>query len=362
MLYYFLSPYINSIHIANLLHYITFRAALALICSLLLTLYLFPKFIYYLLHQQKLTQPIREFGVKSHHKKSGTPTMGGVVIVFASIVSILIFADLTNTYVLVIIFVKLSFTALGFYDDYLKTVLSSYKGVSVRIKMLVQILVSTIAILIIKNYEVTSFQYHLTFPFFKKLAINLGYFYIPFAIIVITGASNAVNLTDGLDGLVSVPLILNFACFAIIAYIMGNKVHAAYLKLVYIPKVSEIVLVCSSIIGATLGFLWYNCKPAEIFMGDTGSLALGGAIGTISVITKHEIVLAIIGGLFVLETLSVILQVYYFKLSGGKRLFKMAPLHHHFEQLGWPESKVVVRFWIISVLFSIIGLMTLKIR
>lgn len=362
MLYYFLLPYIHNIHIANLLHYITLRSALALTCSLLLTLYLFPKFIYYLLHKQKLTQPIREFGIKSHKTKSGTPTMGGLVIVFASLTNILIFSDLTNIYVLVTIFVTLSFTALGFYDDYLKTALSSYEGVSGKKKLLIQIIVSIIAILVVENYELNSFQYHLTFPFFKKLAINLGYFYIPFAIAVITGASNAVNLTDGLDGLVTVPLILSFACFAVIAYVMGNKMHATYLQLIYIPKTSEIAVICASIIGASLGFLWYNCKPAEIFMGDTGSLALGGALGIISVITKHEIVLAIIGGLFVLEALSVILQVYYFKLSGGKRIFKMAPLHHHFEQLGWPESKVVVRFWIISIIFAIIGLMTLKIR
>ncbi len=362
MLYNLLTPYASSSHVANLLKYITFRSGLAIIISLSFCFIFGPWIINCLKICQKLGQPIRDDGPESHKSKAGTPTMGGLMIIGGTTLSTLLLADLTNPFIWTVLFVLISFGLLGFADDYLKVTKQNTKGISGRKKMLVQALVSIIVFVAIQNYSQTAYVTYLVFPFLKNFLIDLGYFYIPFVAIVIIGSSNAVNLTDGLDGLATVPIAITALCFGIFSYLVGNIVFANYLQLIYVPQVGELAIICAAIVGSSLGFLWYNAQPAEIFMGDTGSLSLGGALGTISVITKHELVLAIVGGLFVLEALSVIIQVYYFKLTGGKRIFRMAPLHHHFEKSGWPESKVVVRFWILGVIFGLLGLATLKLR
>lgn len=359
MLYNLILPYINQSHLANLLHYISFRTLLSITLSLTLCLVFSPLIIKCLRKYQKFGQPIRDDGPESHKLKQGTPTMGGLIIISSVFISSLFFADLKNPYIWAVLFVMLSFGILGFMDDYLKVIKNNHKGVSGKVKLLVQFIVSVIVCIFIQHH--TSHD-ELVFPFFKNLVLNLGYFYIPFVVFVIIGSSNAVNLTDGLDGLAIVPIAIVAACFALICYLTGNNIYAHYLQIPYVSNVGELTILCGAIIGSSLGFLWYNAQPAEVFMGDTGSLSLGGAIGTISVISKHEIVLAIIGGLFVIETLSVIIQVYYFKISGGKRIFRMAPLHHHFEKKGWSESKVVIRFWILAIIFALIGLSSLKLR
>jgi phospho-N-acetylmuramoyl-pentapeptide-transferase len=362
MLYHLLLPYINQSHIANLFHYITFRSGCAAALSLILCLLFGPYLIKFLRLRQKFGQPIREDGPESHLLKSGTPTMGGIMIIGSAVVSTLLFSDLTNAYIWIVLFVLMSYGILGFIDDYLKVIKNNHKGVSGKRKLLVQFIVAAIACLLIEHTANPISATTLTVPFLKHTLLNLGYLYLPFASIVIIGASNAVNLTDGLDGLAIVPIAIATGCFCIISYIVGSSIYANYLQLIYIQSAAELSILCAAIIGGSLGFLWYNAQPAEVFMGDTGSLSLGGTIGTISVITKHELVLAIIGGLFVIETLSVIIQVYYFKISGGKRVFKMAPIHHHFEKSGWSESKVVIRFWIIAMIFALIGLASLKVR
>lgn len=361
MLYNLLSPYIHQSHAANLFHYVTFRSGLAILLSLGLCLVFIPRCIKYFKYLQKDGQPIRDDGPETHKSKSGTPTMGGILI-FASItITTLLLVDLSNKYIWVLLFVLTSLTLVGFIDDYKKVVKKHNRGMRGKIKLLMQLIISLIACIAIQLLS-TNFSTHLTVPFFKHLIINLSYFYIPFVMFVIVGSSNAVNLTDGLDGLVIAPIIITAASFAFISYLVSHSVYANYLHIIHIPECSEITIFCCSIVGSSLGFLWFNAQPAEIFMGDTGSLSLGGALGSISVITKHEIVLSIIGGLFVVETISVILQVYYFKISGGKRIFKMAPLHHHFEKCGWQESKVVIRFWIASLVCALIGLSSLKLR
>ncbi|MDF2965913.1 MAG: mraY [Rickettsiaceae bacterium] len=362
MLYNFLTPYAAESHIANLFRYITFRGGLAIIVSLSFCFLFGPRLIRYLRASQKLGQPIREDGPETHKSKAGTPTMGGLMMIGGILVSTFTLADLTNPYIWITLFVLVSFALLGFMDDYLKVSKRNTKGVSGKMKMLVQFLVSIISCLLIQYYSATGHETHLAFPFFKNFLLDLGVFYIPFVAIVIIGSSNAVNLTDGLDGLASVPIAITALCFGIFSYVVGNVIFANYLQLIYVPHVGELAIICAAIVGSSLGFLWFNAQPAEVFMGDTGSLSLGGALGVISVIIKHEIVLAIVGGLFVIEALSVIIQVYYFKITKGKRIFKMAPLHHHFEKAGWPESKVVVRFWILGVIFGLIGLATLKLR
>lgn len=359
MLYNLILPYINHSHLANLLHYISFRTLLSIILSLILSLVFGPVMIQYLRKCQKFGQPIRDDGPESHKLKQGTPTMGGIMIIISVFISSLCFADLRNPYIWAVLLVMISFGALGFMDDYLKIIKNNHKGISGKMKLLVQLIVSIITCIFIQHYAL---HQELVFPFFKNLILDLGYFYIPFTAFVIIGSSNAVNLTDGLDGLAIVPIAIVAACFAIICYLTGNSIYAHYLQIPYVSNVGELTILCGAIIGSSLGFLWYNAQPAEVFMGDTGSLSLGGAIGTISVISKHEILLAIIGGLFVVETLSVIIQVYYFKISGGKRIFRMAPLHHHFEKKGWSESKVVIRFWILAIIFALIGLSSLKLR
>jgi len=362
MIYLLLKPYINQYHIANLFHYITFRSILALLFSFFLCTAFGSRLINSLRKWQKHGQPIRDDGPESHKSKAGTPTMGGLMILGSVLISSLIFSDLSNSYVHIVLFVMLGYGALGFADDYLKVLKKNTKGVRPRSKMLVQFLVSLVICTAVTYLANPQHAYTLAFPFFKNLYLNLGIFYIPFAAIVIIGSSNAVNLTDGLDGLAIIPIVIASSCFGLIAYLVGNAVYANYLQITYIPQVGEVTVLCAAILGAGMGFLWFNAQPAEIFMGDTGSLSLGGVLGTLSVITKQELLLAIIGGLFVIETLSVIIQVYYFKATGGKRFFKMAPIHHHFEKSGWSESKVVIRFWIVAILFAVIGLASLKLR
>ncbi len=306
--------------------------------------------------------PIRQDGPDEHLiKKIGTPTMGGIMILIGIIIGTLLWADLKNHYIWFLIFVVSSFGILGAIDDYLKIKKKNSIGLSSKLKFLLQIILAIIAINYLNNVIDHSHLKNLYFPFFKNLVLNLGLFFFPFCIFIIVGSSNAVNLTDGLDGLATVPVILVATCFAFISYVVGNIVFSNYLQIPYIENVGEAAIFCGSIMGSCLGFLWYNAPPAKIFMGDTGSLSLGSSLGAVSIISKHEIVLAIVGGLFVLETASVVIQVISFKLT-GKRIFKMAPIHHHFEKKGWPESTVVIRFWIISIILALIGLATLKLR
>lgn len=362
MLYNLLTPYAHQFHLANLMTYISFRAGLAIILSMVTTFLIAPSFITYLKLMQTHGQPIRADGPETHFQKAGTPTMGGVMILASTLVSSLLLADLKNPYVWVVMMVMLSFGALGFMDDYRKVSRNNYHGISGRMKLMVQLMVSVAAYWAISHYAEHGKSTFLVFPFFKNLHIDLGYFYFPFAMVVIIGSSNAVNLTDGLDGLAIGTTAIAVSTFGLIAYLVGNYIYANYLQITFVPHVGEITIICAAIIGSSMGFLWYNANPASIFMGDTGSLALGGVLGVISVIIKHEIVLAIVGGVFVIETLSVIIQVFYFKKTGGKRFFLMAPLHHHFEKKGWPESRVVIRFWILAIIFALIGLSSLKLR
>ena len=287
--------------------------------------------------------------------------MGGIIILIGIIFSVILWADLSNIYILFCLYIVASFGLLGAFDDYKKIRDTSSKGISSRLKILIQLFLAVLGLIVLTYFiEYDEFN-NLYFPFFKNLFVNLSWFFVPFSVFVIVGSSNAVNLTDGLDGLATVPVILVAGCFAFISYVTGNIVFSNYLQILYIEGAGEISIFCGSIIGACLGFLWFNAPPAKIFMGDTGSLSLGGSLGAVGIITKHEIVLAITGGLFVLEALSVMVQVISFKLT-GKRIFKMAPIHHHFEKKGWPESTVVIRFWIISIILAMIGLATLKLR
>jgi phospho-N-acetylmuramoyl-pentapeptide-transferase len=360
MIYNFLLPYIHSSHLANLLHYVSFRSFLAFIFSFIIWLIFGQKFISIMAHWQKYGQPIRALGPQSHSVKIGTPTMGGILMIVSIAFTTIVFCDLTNIYIWCSLAILAIFGILGFVDDYSKIKANTHYGIKPKHKLIVQLGASLIASAIIVLTIPRGGE--LLFPFVKNVALNLGYFYILFASFVIIGASNAVNLTDGLDGLASILLAISFGCFAVICYFSGNLFYAKYLIITHVIGAEELTILCSAVIGTCLGFLWFNCQPAAIFMGDTGSLALGGLLGVVSVIVKHEIMLAIIGGVFVLETLSVIIQVYYFKYSKGKRIFKMAPLHHHFEQSGWPESKVVIRFTIIAAVLAVVGLLSLKLR
>jgi phospho-N-acetylmuramoyl-pentapeptide-transferase len=310
----------------------------------------------------KITGPIRDDGPISHIvKKTGTPTMGGLLILIGILFGTLLWGDLKNPYILILLGVVTSFGVLGAIDDYLKIKRANSKGLSAGIKIISQIVLSTISVLLLIKFGNNEHLKNIYFPFLKNFTLHLGLFFIPFAVFIIVGSSNAVNLTDGLDGLATVPVMLVALSFTLICYVVGNTVFSDYLQIPYIANVGEVSIFCGSIVGSCLGFLWYNAPPAKIFMGDTGSLSLGGSLGAVSIIAKHEIVLSIIGGLFVLETASVIIQVISFKLT-GKRVFMMAPLHHHFEKKGWAESTVVIRFWIISIILALIGLATLKIR
>jgi phospho-N-acetylmuramoyl-pentapeptide-transferase len=315
-----------------------------------------------LFSSRQILDPIREDGPSEHIvKKIGTPTMGGVLILLGLFSGVLLWGDLSSSYIWFLLFIVTAFGLLGAYDDYRKIKYKNSSGISFKFKIISQILIATLGILLLRYFSEHGELTNLYFPFFKNLIINLGWFFIPFSVFIIVGSSNAVNLTDGLDGLATVPVILVAGCFAFISYVTGNIVFSEYLQIIYIKGMGEVSIFCGSIIGACLGFLWFNAPPAKIFMGDTGSLALGGSLGAVGIKTKHEIVLAITGGLFVLEAVSVIVQVFSFKLT-GKRVFKMAPIHHHYEKKGWAESTIVIRFWIISIILAMIGLATLKLR
>ena len=361
MLYELLLNYVEVFSFLNVFKYITFRTGLAFFTSLLIALLMGGPIIRYFANK-KIFNPIREDGPSDHIiKKIGTPTMGGIIILIGIIFSVILWADLKNIYILFCLYIVSSFGLLGAYDDFQKIKRSSSLGISSKVKIYLQIFLAVLGLVILSYFiEYEEFK-NLYFPFFKNLFVNLSWFFIPFSVFVIVGSSNAVNLTDGLDGLATVPIILVAGCFAFISYVTGNIVFSEYLQILYIEGTGEISIFCGAIIGACLGFLWFNAPPAKIFMGDTGSLSLGGSLGAVGIVTKHEIVLAITGGLFVLEALSVMVQVISFKLT-GKRIFKMAPIHHHFEKKGWPESTVVIRFWIISIILAMIGLATLKLR
>ncbi len=361
MLYSFILGLIDQYSFLNVFKYLTFRTGLAMFTSMAVVLLVGTPFIKFFSARQILN-PIRDDGPSNHIiKKIGTPTMGGVLILLGLFSGILLWGNLSSHFIWFLIFIVTCFGMLGAYDDYKKIKFKNSSGISFKFKIVAQILIALAAILILAHFSEHEELTNLYFPFFKNLIVNLGWFFVPFSIFVIVGSSNAVNLTDGLDGLATVPVILVASCFAFISYVTGNIVFSEYLKITYIEGMGEASVFCGAIIGSCLGFLWFNAPPAKIFMGDTGSLALGGSLGAIGIITKHEIVLAITGGLFVLEAVSVIVQVLSFKLT-GKRVFRMAPIHHHFEKKGWAESTVVIRFWIISIILAMIGLATLKLR
>jgi len=361
MLYSFLTSLIDSYSFLNVFKYLTFRTGLSVITSLVVV-FLIGGPLIKIFSKNQISGPIRQDGPIDHIiKKSGTPTMGGLIIIIGMISGTLLWADLSNIFIWTLVFVALALGLLGFIDDLLKIKLENSRGLNSKLKFLGQLVISSIALYILIKHSNHEYLYNLYFPLFKNLILQMGLFFIPFALFVIIGSSNAVNLTDGLDGLATVPVMLVALSFTLISYVVGNTIFSDYLQLQYIPDVGEISIFCGSIVGSCLGFLWYNAPPAKIFMGDTGSLSLGGSLAAVAIIVKHEIVLAIIGGLFVLETVSVIIQVISFKLT-GKRVFMMAPIHHHFEKKGWPESTIVIRFWIISIILALIGLATLKLR
>jgi phospho-N-acetylmuramoyl-pentapeptide-transferase len=362
MLYHLFVPLADDFAFFNLFRYITFRSGGALMTTLLVCFLFGRPLIEWLRSKQQLGQPIREDGPETHLlTKKGTPTMGGFMILLALSVAILLWADLSNAYVWIALMVTVGFGAIGFVDDYLKVTKRNSRGVRGWIKLLVAFVIAGIAAYLVMRLAPPGLSGQVAVPFFKGVLINLSWFFIPFAILVMVGASNSVNLTDGLDGLAIVPVMIAAGVFGLISYLVGNAVFANYLQLHPVPGAGELAVFCAAIVGGSLGFLWYNAPPAMVFMGDTGSLSMGGALGAISVVTRHELVLAIVGGLFVLETVSVIVQVASFKMT-GKRVFRMAPLHHHFEKKGWAEPTVVIRFWIIASILALAGLSTLKLR
>ncbi|BAH76821.1 phospho-N-acetylmuramoyl-pentapeptide-transferase [Solidesulfovibrio magneticus] len=358
MIYYLLVPLVAHFSALNVFRYITFRSIAALLTALVLSIVFGPKFIDWL-RRLKFGQYIHE-DVAAHKQKAGTPTMGGLLIAFCIVVSVLLWGDLANEYVWMTLFVFLGFGALGYVDDHAKVVRKQNKGLTPKQKLLGQIVVSGVAAaLLVLDPEYST---RLAVPFFKHLTPDLGLWYLPFAMLVMIGASNAVNLTDGLDGLAIGPMIVNAAMFGLFIYVAGHAQMARYLQVMPVSGVGEVTVFCGALVGAGLGFLWFNAYPAQIFMGDVGSLSLGGALGFLAVLCKQELLLIVVGGLYVAETVSVILQVGYFKMTGGKRIFRMAPLHHHFELMGVPESKIIIRFWILSILLALVGLSTLKLR
>ncbi|MEO8375896.1 MAG: phospho-N-acetylmuramoyl-pentapeptide-transferase [Sphingomonas bacterium] len=354
---FLIAKYLGFPGLLNLFRYQSFRTGAAVATALFIGLLIGPRFIGWLRVRQGKGQPIRSDGPQSHLAKRGTPTMGGLMILTSLIVSMLLWMDLTNPFVWACAFVTLGFGVIGFLDDYDKVTKASHKGVSGRIRLIGEFVIAGIASAIIVHQNGT----HLYLPFTTGISIDLGYFYIAFAAFTIVAFGNAVNLTDGLDGLATMPVIIAAVAFMIIVYLAGNAKFAAYLGIPHVPRAGELAIFCGGMVGAGLAFLWFNAPPAAVFMGDTGSLALGGALGAIAVVAHHEIVLGIIGGLFVIEALSVIIQVFFYKRT-GKRVFKMAPIHHHFEQLGWSEPTVVIRFWIIALVLALAGLSTLKLR
>jgi len=362
MLFNLLFPLADEFGLFNLFRYITFRTGGAVLTALVVSFIFGPGVIRWLRSRQRNGQPIRDDGPERHIiAKAGTPTMGGFLILLALSVSTLLWADLRNGYVWIVLLVGLGFGFVGFVDDYMKVTRQSSGGVSGWLKFTIEIAIALAAAVWIASLTSQPLATSLAVPFFKDVLINLGWLFFPFAVLVMVGTSNAVNLTDGLDGLAIVPIMIAAAVFAIISYLAGNTVFAGYLQINLVPGAGELAVLCGALVGASLGFLWFNAPPAMVFMGDTGSLAAGGTIGAVSVVTKHELVLAIVGGLFVLETVSVIVQVLSFKLT-GRRVFRMAPLHHHFEQKGWAEPTIVIRFWIIAVVLALLGLSTLKLR
>ena len=356
-MFYLLAQWLEFEGIFNVFRYLSFRSGAAVSTSLFIGLLIGPKFINMLRMRQGKGQPIREDGPITHLKKAGTPTMGGLMILISVVLSLFLWMDLSNIFVWACIFVTLGFGAIGFMDDYDKVRKASHKGVPGRVRLLLEFAVAGFATWLIVQQIGTS----LYVPFFNDVQIDLGYFYIPFAMFVIVGAGNAVNLTDGLDGLATMPVVIASATFLVLVYLSGNAVFSEYLGIPFVRGAGELAIFCACVIGACLAFLWFNAPPAAVFMGDTGSLALGGALGAIAVSIHHEIVLALVGGLFVLEAVSVIVQVFFFKRT-GRRVFRMAPIHHHFEQPGWSESTIVIRFWIISLVLALAGLATLKLR
>ena len=354
---YLLAQWLHFAGLANLVRYQTFRAGAALFTALVIGLMIGPRFISMLRLRQGKGQPIREDGPKTHLAKRGTPTMGGLMILISLVTSMLLWMDLADPLVWACMAVTIGFGIIGFLDDYDKVTKRSHKGVSGKVRLLAEFAVAGVAAYIIVSHISTN----LYVPFLSKRYIPLGPLYYVFAAVVMVGAGNAVNLTDGLDGLATMPVIIAAGAFAIIAYVTGRADFSTYLGIPHVPHAGELAILCTAIMGAGLGFLWFNAPPAAVFMGDTGSLALGGALGAIAVAAHHEIVLAIVGGLFVLEAASVIIQVFFYKRT-GRRVFRMAPIHHHFEQLGWAESTVVIRFWIVSIILALIGLATLKLR
>jgi phospho-N-acetylmuramoyl-pentapeptide-transferase len=358
LLYNLLVPLAHEFSLFNVVRYITFRSGFALLTALFLSFLISPWFIRKLKKRQ-IGQIVRNDGPQSHFSKAGTPTMGGGLIIFSVLFPSLLWMDWTNKYLWYAVVIFAGYGLLGFLDDYRKITKKNSKGVSGKQKLFWQILIaSTVCIF---HFYATGEAGDVAIPFLKNFFIPLGIFYIPFSVLVIVGASNAVNLTDGLDGLAIGPVMISAGCFAILAYVTGNVEFSQYLNYPYIKGSGELTIFAACLVGAGMGFLWYNTYPAQVFMGDIGSLPLGGALGALAVFTKHEILLSIIGGIFVLEAVSVISQVISFKLT-GKRIFRMAPIHHHFELKGWPEPKVIVRFWIISVVLAMIGLLSLKLR
>tara|TARA_B100000427_G_scaffold309357_1_gene298324 strand:+ start:351 stop:1439 length:1089 start_codon:yes stop_codon:yes gene_type:complete len=362
LFYYISSEYVNYYTFLNLFNYITFRAGAAILTSLFFSLIFGEIIIKILSNLQPVGQPIRKDGPSNHIiQKAGTPTMGGILILSSITISLFLWADLSNKFVWICFLSSISFGLIGFVDDYRKVKLNNNKGISVSKRIFFQIIISLLLIYLIKISLSDDIWSTISFPFFKNFIINLGLIYFAVGTLIIVGSANAVNLTDGLDGLAIVPVMIVAMTFAFIAYVSGNLIFSEYLQIFYIKESGELSVFCGTLIGAALGFLWFNAPPAKVFMGDTGSLAMGSALGSLAIIVKHEIVLAIVGGMFVLETLSVIVQVISFKLT-GKRIFQMAPLHHHFEKKGWAESTIVIRFWIITIVLALIGLATLKIR
>jgi phospho-N-acetylmuramoyl-pentapeptide-transferase len=358
MIYHLLVPLTEYVSLFNVFRYITFRSVYALLTALIISIILGPRFIAWL-QRVRYGQYIQEH-VVNHQSKQGTPTMGGLLIGASLLASVLLWGDLTNRYLWLTVWVFIGFAGIGFADDFLKIMRATNKGLNVKTKFLLQLMVAGLAVTAL--ISLPGFSSRVYVPFVKWLHPDLGWFYLPFALFIIVGASNAVNLTDGLDGLAIGPTVVVGGCLAIFVYVAGHVELANYLKVAHVPGTGEVTVFCGALIGAGLGFLWYNAYPAQMFMGDVGSLSTGGTIGLLSILSKQELVLVIVGGLFVVEALSVILQVGYFKVSGGKRIFRMAPLHHHFELSGVPESKIIVRFWILSILLAMVALSTLKLR
>jgi len=362
MLFHLLYPMADQFAALNVFRYLTFRTGGAIMTALIISFLFGPVLIDMLRSRQTAGQPIRADGPEGHLlTKQGTPTMGGFLILLAVTLATLLWADLRNGYVWAALGVTIAYGTIGFLDDYLKVKRKDSKGLPGKLKLLMQVVIAAIAAISIMHQLPPALTTTLAVPFFKTVLLNLGWMFVIVAVVVMVGASNAVNLTDGLDGLAIVPVMIAAGVFALIAYLVGNSVFSNYLQLHYVPGAGELAVFCGALVGGGLGFLWFNAPPAKVFMGDTGSLALGAALGAVSVITKHELVLAIVGGLFVLETVSVIVQVVSFKLT-GKRIFAMAPLHHHFEKKGWAESTIVIRFWIIASILALAGLSTLKLR